>query len=966
MPTGIPARKLSKSKFSMYLRTQCDRELYLSLFSNDPKSLQAAGIPVPLKSRPGVQLITNSGKEFEYEQYDRLIAALPNHVLHKANGRTKIGPLEALAAIKGATLILQPDIQPQMFRAAALGNLGLSVADQDLVPELAGLIPDVLYVHAPVDREHEILPDGSRRRIEEGGKRLGISVIDLKNVTEANASYSAEVCLYAFFLANWLETDGKSVKERFFVSDRVFLWKHIDMPRFTKVMAGTAGGDHMNRLKALVGDLADGLVNYLIYMPSVRKFFQEDVPRVIKKGDTEGWHAVPYHVNPRCSSCDWIGNANWLIGDDLKHFSANPEHYCSHSAEVSDHLSKIANLSKGASQILNTSGHSAVKHLVGISPTAPVLRKHTFLKKERLHLGHRATALHTGAVTVDGIGRVGGLARNVNAEYDVVINFDAGSGFLTGIAVRGILFAPYTQAFSTAADGSKVGFWVLGEQAFVVPKDNIAAEWSAVQAFIERLGDWIATAESTFKQKGWGLPKTQICFWEARQYEELCNAFGRHLLNILGLSQKHRRALAWIFPAEQLMERDDEICPGLIFVRDIIDSSVRLPVRFVNTLLSTSRVYHHQNMSPRNVDKYYEEPLSNAIPRERIFEIWKSPTNTVKSYGKTISIQDAMQKYADVLNAHTWALGSITRRLRIDLKSCIQGNAPALSMSIPDGIKGVAYDSKLWAQWEKVSAAATETEDRLGLIARAEALEASYKAIILTEVLKDLGDNRYEFRVSEDSTEAKIEEGDAHNAVGISAWPGFPMQTGISLSLTIDDDESKLRAPMHKVLAATLVTFDRANRRAVVQFHSRSNYYEPVFHSLIDSGVVPIGKEPIYLLNPISYDDSERTVEILREIGNPACAMTSKEAMLAMGKTAVKAVPKGTDVDTPIARVLWQADVLAKKKVRSDAQAKAIRAFAKTANVRPLNDSQQDAVEACAVYYTQVGAVFLPCRATYR
>lgn len=73
-------RKLSKSKFSMYLRTQCDRELYLSLFSSDPATLKAAGIPIPLKSRPGVQLITASGKEFEFEQYDQLITSLPNHV----------------------------------------------------------------------------------------------------------------------------------------------------------------------------------------------------------------------------------------------------------------------------------------------------------------------------------------------------------------------------------------------------------------------------------------------------------------------------------------------------------------------------------------------------------------------------------------------------------------------------------------------------------------------------------------------------------------------------------------------------------------------------------------------------------------------------------------------------------------------------------------------------------------------
>lgn len=941
-------RRLSKSKFSMYLRTQCDRELYLSLFSNDPKGLQVAGIPIPLKSRPGVQLITNSGKDFEYEQYDQLILALPQHVVHKSNGRTKIDPLHALAAVDGPAFILQPNIEPQQFRSVALGNLGLSPAAQSLIPELAGLIPDALYVHAPVAMEYEILPDGSRRLIDEGDTRLGISVIDLKNVTEANASYSAEVCLYAFFLSNWLVSHGKSHKEKFFVSDRVFLWRHVEMPRFKKVMGSMAGGDHQNRLNALVEDLEDGLVNYLIYMPSVRKFFQEDVPRVVELGDTEGWDAVSYHVNSRCSSCDWLGNTNWLIGDDLKYFNANPTHYCAHSAEITDHLSKMANLSRGASQILTTSGHTTVKQLVGMQPTSGVLRKHALLKKERLQIGERATALDTGIVTVDTVGRIGGLARNANAEYDIVVNFDAGSGFLTGIAVRGVLFAPYLQSFSQEADGSRKSFDALGEQAFVVPKDNMAAEWSALSAFIERLGGWIEQAESTFKAKDWGLPKTQICFWEGRQYEELCNAFGRHLLSVLSLSQKHRRALAWIFPAEQLMERDDEICPGLIFVRDIVNGSVRLPVRFSNTLLATVRHYHHANMSPKSVDKYYEEPLSNAIPRERIFEIWKSLTGTVKSYGKTISIQEAMQKYGDVLNAHTWALGSITRQLRVDLKNCIQGNAPALSMSIPQGITGVAYDSKLWAQWEKISAAATETEDRLGLIARAESLEASYKAIILSDVLKYLGSNRYEFLVSEDSTEAKIEEGDAYCAVGIVSWPGFTLQTGRSLGLSIDDDDSKLRAPVHKVLAATLAEFDRANRRAVVQFHSRSPYYEPVFDALMDAGTMPIGNAPIYLLQALSYDDSDTAIRILKEIGNPACAVVSKEALLAMGKTAAKALQKGMDADKPVARVLWQAGVLAKTKVRTDAEAKAIRTFAKTANARPLNDSQQEAVEACA------------------
>lgn len=933
----------------MYLRTQCDRELYLSLFQNNAAALSKAGIPIPLKSRPGVQLITKSGNQFEHEQYDTLISTIPEFIVHKGNGRTEIDPIQALKSAPTPSFILQPEIRPQSFRDVVLGNLGLDKAQRAAIPELSGLIPDVLYVHAPVPSECEITPDGFRKRITKGDKRSAISVIDLKNVTEANASYSAEVCLYAFFLANWLESYGGELKDRYFVSDRVYLWKHIEMPRFTELLGRKEGGEHKNRLSALVEDLEDGLVNYLIYMPSVRKFFKEDVLRVVQKGDAEGWQAVDYHVNPRCSSCDWLGNPNWLVGDDKAHYEKNPAHYCSHSAEETDHLSKMPNLSKGASYVLTSYGHQKIQSLIGLPANADVLKKHALLKKDRAQISYRAVALGTGACSVDASSRVAGLARSINAEYDIIVNFDAGSGFLTGIALRGVLFAPYGQSLGTKPDSSPETFRALVEKDFVVPKDNLVAEWSALQSFIETFANWIASAEGIFQANGLGGVKTQICFWEPRQYEELCNAFGRHLLKILDLDRKHERALAWMFPGEELMERDGERSPGLVFIRDIVNTSVHSPLRFANTLLGMVRHYHHANMNPRNIDKYYVEPLSNAIPRERIFEIWKSPTGTVRMYGKDVGIADAIQKYGDVLKAHTWALASITRRLRDDLKGCIEGDAPTLKTTIPQGLQSVAHDSKLWAQWEEVSAHAAETEGKLSLITRMEWLESAYKTIVLESVKASLGNNCYEFVVSEESTEAKIEEGDSYCAVGISNWPGFPLKTGISLGLSVGPaDTNKLRAPLHRVLAAKLETFDRANRRAIVSFRARSPYFESVFNAIIDADIIPIGKQPIYILPGLPYDDSAVTIAILRNIGNPGCATTAREALTAMGKSAAKKIPKGTDADTPIARVLWKADVLAKTSVRSAAEVDALAAFAKTANAQPLNSSQEKAVKAAS------------------
>ncbi len=297
MNSSLPKRRISKSKFSMYLRTLCDRELYLSLFSNNREVLSKAGIPAPLKTRPGVQLITASGQKFEGEQFDILISALPNNITHNNNGRGYINLFDTLAQISEPNLILQPEIEPEKFREFALTNIGVSSDNLPIIPQLSDLRPDIVFADYRQECEYEILPDGRRKKLHSDDQRMALCVIDLKNITEANASYSAEVCLYAIFLSNWLHSIAKKYTGKFFISDRVYLWRHMEMPQFTKIMGIKAGGDHSKRLSALRSDLNDGLVNYLIYMPSVRKFFTEDLPKVLAQGDDGGWASVGYHVN---------------------------------------------------------------------------------------------------------------------------------------------------------------------------------------------------------------------------------------------------------------------------------------------------------------------------------------------------------------------------------------------------------------------------------------------------------------------------------------------------------------------------------------------------------------------------------------------------------------------------------------------------------------------------------------------
>jgi hypothetical protein len=934
----------------MFLRTQCDRELYLSLFKQKEECLKA-GIPVPLKkARPGVQLITRSGQEFESEQYDELIRAIPDNVLSNQKGRAPIDPVKALEFVKAPSFILQPQIEPEDYRDFALANLGLTSTEKDCIPQMSGLKPDVLYIHKPLLDSFEILPNGSRCRVTESESRLAISVIDLKNVTEGNPSYAAEVCLYAFFFANWLAWKGGKLREQFFVSDQIYLWKHTEMPEFKRILGLRIGVTPESRIKALLQDLEEGLVDYAIYMPAVRKFFKEDIPRVVQLGDSRGWEAVNYHVNSRCGACDWLGNVNWLSGEDLEYYQKNPQHYCFYSADTSDHLCKMAGLSKGASQILHSNGHSRIVDLVGIAKTADVLKKHAILKRDRSQIAHRALALNTGTHSVENRIKIGGLARDLNAEFDIIVDFEAGSGLLTGVALRGLLLPPYKKEF-ILKDSTTARFKSLGEEAFVVQKDTEQAEWATLQGFINRLAMWIDQADQEFQVQGWAdkkgktKVKTQICFWEIRQYEELCNAFGRHLLKVLELNVKTQRALAWIFPAEELMERDEYLVPSIVFIRDIVDVSLRLPVKFANTLLDVAEYYHSPSMSPRRIDNYYREPLSNGIPRERIFEIWKSTTGTVRMYGNDASLMDATTKYGDILKAHAWALTSVTARLRKDLKGCLEGTAPALAISDFRGATGVAYDSKLWIQWAKVSAATSETEGKATLIANPERLESSYKAIILTRMLRDLGGRSYEFEVSEESTEAKLEEGGGYYVFGVVDQPEFLLLTPRKLGLSNENDSFY---PLHKIIAVTLEIFDRVNRKAIISLRARWDGVQAVFDELFEKNLIPIDRLPIYLIEGLPYNDAETTARILRAVGNPSCDSVAPEALRAMGIKAAKKIPPGTGPVTPIARVLWEADQLVKADIRTKEEAESIVNFADKANGRGLNQSQQDAVRNCA------------------
>lgn len=943
MATTLPKKKLSKSKLSLYLRTQCDKELYLSLFNANAQDMAASGLPAPLKSRPNVQLVTGAGNAFENAQFQMLVSRLGGHVRH-APSFNDIDLLVELPTIVSPTLCIQPAIEPESFRLNLLNNLGVSLTDQSYIPALAGMRPDVILVDQPMVDDWEIMPNGGRDRIGPGETRQALSVIDLKNVTEGNASYAAEVCLYAVVLANWLSHHGLSTK--YYISEKIYLWTTPFLTEFEAIFKTAPTTPKPALIAALRNDLEREAIDFVQFVPSVKKFFAQDVPRVVKCGDTLGWQSVDIHVCSRCNACDWLGNRDWLSPVDQVLYDTNPNHYCVPSTMSSGHLSQIANLSRGARKVLEASGTNSVASLQLLPATDPTLSRHSFLKKHRNGLAGKAGALITNINSSGLTSKVTSLAKGVELRACAAVTFDPSAGRLTGIGFRADVLPPF---------GHSASLKHLKHVAYMVERNTDDSEWIVLKQFIDDLVDSAVQAAKhldpvNVKPK---LPYAQIYFWEYRQYGELCKAFGRHLPRILSLPDSKQRALAWLFPSDDLLERDDgAISPAIVFVQDIVERAMNLPVAHVYTLLATVAVYSHPKLPPiSGVDTFYSEPLSNGIPRERTFEIWTN-TSGVVQWGKSHSLplSKAVDRYCGHLKVLAYSLNSIVAKLDQDFRAALKGKAKRLDLSGIGTKKRLAFDSQLWAQWSLLEHATASTEAGAALGASHEELESRYEAIVLTKMLANLGGNRYRFKVSSDSLEAKFDAPDRFLTIGVVSRPGFPLENGYSLNLLSIDpllQPQDLRSAMHRIIKASLLVFDRATGEAEIEIAPAYAGVASAFNAVFSPSVINIATDQLYLVKGTPWDGTGEIKEVLDAIGDPNHAKPDPNAIRALGKLG-KTIKSGPDAPTTASRVLWDAPALSKVPFRSNTAAKALAADASKVALRPLNASQVSAVEGAA------------------
>src|SRR5690606_25506310 len=212
-----------------------------------------------------------------------------------------------------------------------------------------------------------------------------------------------------------------------------------------------------------------------------------------------------------------------------------------------------------------------------------------------------------------------------------------------------------------------------------------------------------------------------------RQFEELCAAMGRHLPRVLSLTNRKTKALAWLFPADELIEKPDgAVSPCVVFVDEIVRRVVFAPTPHVITLFDTAESYYSGPGPVRMGDAFYREFLTNGIPRERIYEIWSNVT-TIKRGSVTVPRNTVIQEYGNALEKQCRALNSVVERLRTDFRGQLKANSPKLDLAIPSAWRfaaHMAFDSKLWVWWEELQYQTRKLEAHQRLALDAEALEA--------------------------------------------------------------------------------------------------------------------------------------------------------------------------------------------------------------------------------------------------
>jgi len=220
---------LGKRIIVAYIASECDRQLFWELGKGDATWINPLQSPKSIQRPPGyTDLLTRIGNVYGKHVYSTLVPLPVTKCKFDSNGdvgTTKADPayllsLHATIMASGMMVLLEHElVNPASFVNFLFPPKAGSVKPS---PTIEDFRPDVLIVkkYVPAENPRELLPGGTIRIVPpaELTKRLGIRIIDIKNIHESKVGKKQfiEIFYYAYVISFYLKENG--LDTNYFVS----------------------------------------------------------------------------------------------------------------------------------------------------------------------------------------------------------------------------------------------------------------------------------------------------------------------------------------------------------------------------------------------------------------------------------------------------------------------------------------------------------------------------------------------------------------------------------------------------------------------------------------------------------------------------------------------------------------------------------------------------------------------------
>lgn len=938
------------------------------------------------------------------EKFHELSLSFAGRVLHGAAADPRPGEERAFARINLADHIdrcaadnFLIEAEYPVTRPFIVAHTLDDLADGSAFPQgsnanlgFGAVRPDIIQLRPSNGQAREtIIPSGEIDLIPADDARFGLRIVDIKLTGEPSPSHFAELTYYQMTLAAWLEHTGRD--------------GHFVVLKDAAVWPGKHEASEIRRLEVEdrrngvvdrdLGRYLDGFDKDLEFLPAevvlgrVRRFLAVDLREVLIEPD---WRTLPWHIDSGCSGCDYLGYS-WRQNADEQDEAIPPEAdrspYCWRTGELDGHLSRIVGLTRGACGKLRDKLVRNIAELATLSPASIVFEEHQKLRAGRTLFRTRSEVLneHRLAEIPDRAGTSAMLPKRSDIKVALSIDFDVGSGITFAIGYRILKDVP---AERVQAAGQDAWFRKRTERnqhrVMLVEERSLEAEGRVISDLMRRMVEDIEAAATQIEQAYRALGQTarerdqkstlQIYIWDKLNYEHLRRVMGRHLLRILAPEQgagarAQAAPIAWIFPAEQVIEDADFTSIGspLTIVNEAVTALLAADVPHHYSLLGLANVYHPEWMDRDDQERpqfrvhpFFNDPLTDQIPSERGHEVWNQ-----RSPFRRADYQAYREILRRVVRTRLNALMAVAERLTDDLRPTLIATAPTVR-SVFDQTQplgAVARDSEILYQHARLMYAAAKLEIDVLMAMPPHQREAMFASVRLEALLE--GRERREalegigrgglvgnrgamvFRMSQRSVQAKIKAGDftwslmpetalEHQHATVARikrlFPEFERLAGPA-------GNNDFRRRLREACQVDVMVFDRASRIVVLQPNNFSQ-----LPTLIQAGVLRFeidGANGLFaILDPLEIDFfvKARLRPALKALRVPPQSI-ARPLFRDINLTRLRLRNARQTGAVPAERFIWDADNLAAEPTGRDVDV-AMRAIAD----RGLTPRQLEAV----------------------